>query len=124
MCRFIHHARQSGLSMSMIGTLFHLNHKESMGVTDLGEHLGVTSAAASQMLDRLVQLGLIQRSEDPDDRRVKILVLTEKGFQALEEGMRAQQDWIKELSDTLSAEEKDKISSAMSLMIEKVNQIS
>ena len=124
MCRFIHHARKSGLSMSMIGTLFHLHHKESMGVTDLGEHLGVTSAAASQMLDRLVQLGLIQRSEDPDDRRVKILVLTEKGFQALEEGMRAQQDWIKELSDTLSAEEKDKITSAMNLMIEKVNQIS
>ena len=64
MCRFINPARKSGLSMSTIGTLFHLHHKESMGVTDLGEHLGVTSAAASQMLDRLVQLGLIQRSED------------------------------------------------------------
>ena len=64
MRKFIHYARKSGLSMSMIGTLFHLHNGESAGVTDLGEHLGVTSAASSQMLERLVQQGLILRTED------------------------------------------------------------
>ncbi len=54
MHRFIQYTRKSGLSMSMIGAIFHLHHKNSVGVTDLGEHLGVTSAAASQMLERLV----------------------------------------------------------------------
>ena len=80
MRRFIHYARKSGLSMSMIGTLFHLHRAESIGVTDLGEHLGVTSAAASQMLEKLVQQDLIQRSEDPDDRRVKKTCPDRKGL--------------------------------------------
>ena len=123
MLKFIHYARKSGLSMSMIGTLFHLHNRESAGVTDLGEHLGVTSAASSQMLERLVQQGLILRTEDPDDRRVKQIVLTKKGCQVLEEGTRARQGWLDDLSDKLSVEEKKQISIALEIMISKANQL-
>ena len=123
MRRFIRYARKSGLSMSMIGTLFHLNKREKAGVTDLGEHLGVTSAAASQMLERLVQQGLIQRSEDPFDRRVKQIVLTDKGCQMLEEGLQARQGWLTDLAESLSEAEKEQVISALSLMINKANQI-
>jgi DNA-binding MarR family transcriptional regulator len=123
MRQFIHHARESGLSMSMIGTLFHLHRNQGVGVTDLGDHLGVTSAAASQMLERLVQQGLIRRTEDPDDRRVKQIELTQEGLHILKEGIRAQQRWLKDLADRLSDGEKDQISSAMKLMIEKVKQM-
>jgi DNA-binding MarR family transcriptional regulator len=123
MRRFIHHAREQGLSMSMIGALFHLNRKGSAGVTDLGDHLGVTSAASSQMLERLVQQELILRTEDPADRRVKQIVLTEKGCHVLEEGTRARQGWLTELSDSLSGEEKKQITAALNLMISKANQL-
>ena len=123
MRRFIHNARKSGLSMSMIGTLFHLNIHKKTGVTDLGEHLGVTSAAASQMLERLVQQGLIQRSEDPDDRRVKKIVLTEKGCQLLEEGLQARLGWLTDLAENLSKAEKEQVTSALSLLINKAHQI-
>jgi len=80
MRNFIDYARRSGLSMSHIGALFHLHHEGTCGVTELGNHLDVSSAAASQMLERLVQQDLIQRTEDPDDRRVKQIVLTDKGI--------------------------------------------
>jgi len=122
MRRFIHYARESGLSMSMIGALFHLDKMGSSGVTDLGEHLGVTSAAASQMLERLVQQELIQRSEDPTDRRVKQIALTDKGCRVLEEGLRARQSWLDNLADNLSPEEKEQITDAMKVMIEKADQ--
>ena len=88
--------------MSQFGALFHLHRMGSSGVTDLGDHLGVTSAAASQMLDRLVQQGLILRSEDPNDRRVKQIVLTDKGHQVLQESIRARQGWLDDLAETLS----------------------
>lgn len=122
MSRFIHYARESGLSMSMIVALFHLNKMGSSGVTDLGDHLGVTSAAASQMLERLVQQELIQRSEDPTDRRVKQIVLTDKGCQVLEEGLRARQSWLDDLAVNLSPGEKEQITAAMKIMIEKADQ--
>lgn len=123
MRRFIHYARDSGLSMSMIGALFHLHRKGSSGVTDLGERLGVTSAAASQMLERLVQQELILRSEDPNDRRVKQIVITDKGCQILEEGLCARQDWLKDLAEFLSIEEKEQITAAFNIMINKANQL-
>lgn len=123
MRRFIHYAKESGLSMSMIGTLFHLRKKGCAGVTDLGDHLGVTSAASSQMLERLVQQGLILRTEDPNDRRVKQIVLTEKGHQVLDEGIRARQGWMDDLVEILSQEEKDLIKGALDLMINKANQL-
>ncbi len=66
---FLQFAKEHGVSMPQIGALFHIRSKGSCGVTDVGDDLGVTSAAASQMLERLVQNGLVQRREDPDDRR-------------------------------------------------------
>jgi DNA-binding MarR family transcriptional regulator len=121
--RFIHFARENGLSMSMIGTLVHLSKKGCAGVTDLGDHLGVTSAASSQMLERLVQQELILRTEDPTDRRVKQIVLTEKGHHVLDEGVRARQGWLDDLVEILTQEEKELIKGALDLMIEKANQL-
>ena len=122
MRRFMHFTRNSGLSMSMIGALFHLNLREKAGVKEMGDHLGVTSAAASQMLERLVQQDLIQRNEDPDDRRVKQIIITKKGCKMLEEGLQARRGWLNELVDSLSETEQEQVSIALSLLINKANQ--
>ncbi len=119
MRNFIHFARKSGLSMSQLGTLFHLQRSGSSGVTDLGDHLGVSSAASSQLLDRLVQQKLILRAEDPKDRRVKQIALTEKGSLVLEDSMHARQDWLCELGDALSDREKEQIIIALNILIQK-----
>jgi DNA-binding MarR family transcriptional regulator len=69
----------SGLSNSQVNALMRLYHSEACGVSEIGEHVGISNAAASQMVDRLVQMGLVERTEKPDDRRVKQLTLTVKG---------------------------------------------
>jgi DNA-binding MarR family transcriptional regulator len=120
---FIFYARESGLSMSQLGALFHIHHKGSGGVTDLGDHLGVTSAAASQMLERLVQQKLVLRSQDPSDRRVKHLVLTDKGFQVLQESIRARQRWLYDLAETLSDSEKKAIMAALNILIDRADHL-
>lgn len=117
------YAREKGLSRSMIGTLFHLSHRDHAGVTDLGEHLGVSSAAASQMLERLVEEGLIQRSEDPDDRRMKQIILTDKGHQVKKEAINARLGWLEELTASFSGEEKEQITSTFELIIEKTKEL-
>jgi DNA-binding MarR family transcriptional regulator len=120
---FIRFARESGLSMSQMGTLFHLHGRGSCGVTDLGDHLGVTSAAASQMLERLAQQGLILRTEDPSDRRVKQILLTDKGHQVLQESIRARQSWLYDLAEILSDAEKEASITVLSVLIEKANDL-
>lgn len=123
MRNFLRYARESGLSMSHLGTIFHLHRIGSSGVTEIGEHLGVTSAAASQMLDRLVEQGLVLRTDDPEDRRVKRIELTEKGQQVFEQGIQARESWMADLASELTEDEKLTIITALKIMISKVSQL-
>ena len=120
MHHYFRFARENGLSMSHFGAMFHILRRGTCGVTDLGEHLCVSSAASSQMLDRLVQQGLILRAEDPNDRRGKQITLTEKGHQLLNEGVHARQDWMIELADSLTPSEKEVIMKGLNLLNERV----
>lgn len=122
MRNFVLYSKASGLSMPQIAALARIE-KGASGVSDLGEELGVTSAAASQMLDRLVQQNLILRSEDPADRRAKQIVLTDKGRLALQEGFNARQGWLDDLAPTLSAREKKVVILALNILITKAKQL-
>lgn len=122
MHNFIRYSKESGLSMSQIGALFRI-HRVTGGVSDLGDNLGISKAAASQMLERLVQQELILRTEDPNDRRSKQIVLSEKGCRTLQESMDARQEWLNDLAVTLSTSEKEQIISALNILIEKTKQI-
>lgn len=108
--------------MSHFGAIFHLHRSGSCGVTEIGEHLGVSSAAASQMLERLVQQGLVLRAEDPMDRRVKRIELTDKGGRVFRESIRARQGWLEDLAGSLSDEERQVVTSALEILILKVDQ--
>src|SRR5512136_1697903 len=109
MSSFFTYARDRGLTMAQLGAMFHISQKGACGVSDIGSDLGVTNSAASQMLERLVQLRLVTRTEDPDDRRVKQIVLTDKGLQILQESGRANQEWLKDLVQTMSAAEREQV---------------
>ena len=90
----IAHWRKSGLSAPQAGTLLYLQRCGSSMVTRIGDHLGVTNAAVSQMLERLVQQGYVARLEDPEDRRARRISLTPKGEAAVRDGIEAGRAWL------------------------------
>ena len=47
--------------------------------SDLADMMRMSAPAVSQMIDRLFALELLTRSEAPDDRRRKMLAVTQKG---------------------------------------------
>ena len=121
--KFLLFSKESGLPMSNIGALFRISHGGSCGINDIGDELGVTSAAASQLVDRLVQQGLVIRKEDPRDRRLKQIDLTDKGHQTLEESIHARQAWMDDLVDTMSDAEREQVTAALNLLIQKAFQL-
>ena len=48
---------ETGLSFSQLIVLMRLYHGSKSGVSEIGEQLGITNAAASQSIDRLVKSG-------------------------------------------------------------------
>jgi len=108
----------TGLSFSQINVLMGLFHHGSAGVSEIGEKMGVTNAAASQSIDKLVQMGLIERTEDPDDRRAKRLELTPKGRDLIEKGVEARMKWIEGITDALTPQQQSMVISALTLLNE------
>lgn len=106
----------TGLSFSHINILMRLFHGGKCGVSEIGGQLGITNAAASQTVDRLVQMGMIRRSEDPQDRRAKLLELTVEGRILIEKGVDLRSKWIETLTDDLNAEEQELITTALILL--------
>jgi DNA-binding MarR family transcriptional regulator len=123
MGNFFTYARNNGLTMAQFGTMLHIYHKGACGVSDIGNDLGVTNSAASQMLERMVQLRLISRSEDPSDRRGKHIVLTDKGRQIIEESSLAFQTWMDDLAGTMILEEQEQVRKSLAILIEKAHQL-
>jgi DNA-binding MarR family transcriptional regulator len=123
MHHFMALAKENGMSMSQIMTLFRIQHKGARGVSDIGDELGITSAASSQMLERLVQQGLITRSEDPQDRRMKQIVLTDKGNEKICASIKARQEWMENLIATLSPAEQEQVLQTFQILVERAHQL-
>jgi DNA-binding MarR family transcriptional regulator len=71
-------ARRAGLSTTELHSLRHLM-GSTMGPVELAKALGVTPAASSGVVDRLVARGHAERRAHPDDGRRTQVVITESG---------------------------------------------
>lgn len=75
-------ARRAGLTHTELAVLEHLM-EDPAGPSELAQRLGVTTAAASGIVDRLVARGHAQRQPHPTDRRRTAVVATPSGREEL-----------------------------------------
>jgi len=99
--------------------LMHLHRHEQCGISDLSEQMDVTTAAASQLVDKLVQAGLLARAEDPNDRRAKQVSLTAAGETLIKKAIAERSRWVDELAKILNDEERMKVAEALNILTEK-----
>ena len=110
------YAKSTGLSMHQVSLLMQLNYRGACGMSEISGRFDVTPAAASQLVDKLVQSGYIQREEDPNDRRAKLLNLTDKGREVIRQGIDERYRWVDELTEKLTEDERARISEALDIM--------
>jgi len=116
MSGWMQYVKASGLSMPQFSILMRLHYRGGCGISNIGEHMDISAAAASQLVEKLVQAGLLERSEDPHDRRAKQVALSSKGEELIEQGIQERYRWVDGLAETLNPEEKSKITEALDIM--------
>jgi len=116
-------AKSTGLSMPQFSILMQLHYKGACGMSAISERFDVSPAAASQLVDKLVQAGYIERTEDPSDRRAKLLKLSTNGAKLVDNGIQQRYRWMDELTSKLSAAEQTKVSEALTLLTEAARQM-
>jgi len=120
---FNRYTRTVGLSLVQMTVLMHLYYQGPNEVTNICEMMQISPAGASQMIERLVQQGVVQRAEIPDDRRVRLVSLTEHGRALVMESIQARQAWIDELTASLSDEERTDIAQSLQILSEHASKL-
>ncbi len=106
------------LSMPQFSILMRLYYHGQCGIADMSERMEITAAGASQLVERLVQSGLVRRAEDPRDRRARQLTLTENGREVIEKGIDERYKWVKRLVSTLSEEQRAEVLRVLPMLVE------
>jgi MarR family transcriptional regulator, 2-MHQ and catechol-resistance regulon repressor len=70
---------ETGISDTDFRVLEALLHKGPLPVNTIGPKVHLTPGSISVAVDRLLEKGLVNRAESPDDRRVRVVALTKSG---------------------------------------------
>jgi DNA-binding MarR family transcriptional regulator len=85
---------------------------------DVASHLNITSPGATMIIDKLVELGEIDRHDDKDDRRVVRLKITSKGINTLESGLKVIKEKIRNRMKVLTIAENKSLGNILNKIID------
>jgi len=95
---------QTGMDVIM----FLASHPEFNTARDICNHQGLKSGLTSVVLEQLLHKGLLVRTDDPWDGRVKRLSLTEEAQPIVDEGTVLQKSFMDQLGDGIDSTEFDR----------------
>ncbi len=84
-----------------------------MDMTSLSEKIGVDNSTATRLIDRMVRLDLVRKRKSHSDRRITIILLTEKGELASEEIENKLDKIGEEIFSQIPMEQQDDIKEAL-----------
>ena len=111
---------RKGISMAQINVLYQLYYRGPCEVLGFTQTLALSAAGASQLIERMVRQGWVERLDDPADRRVRHVHLTETGRQLVGESIAARNEWIIHFGARLTREEKQQVVSVFQLLARKI----
>jgi DNA-binding MarR family transcriptional regulator len=82
----------ANLGSLQAGVLFQLNNPEGAGFGEVTRALKTTAPRLSELINRMVDAGLVIRTVNPEDRRAQRLMLTAKGRDARASAMETSVD--------------------------------
>jgi DNA-binding MarR family transcriptional regulator len=103
----------AGLSLARAKVLMRLDSHGPMNQATLAGLLGFAPRSVTETVDGLERDGLVTRTEDPHDRRARIVALTASGRKALEAAMTVRSKAMDEIFGVLSPAERAQLVSLL-----------
>ena len=113
---------QAGLTFTQVKCLHRLSDSEDpLPLNALSETLGLSGPAISRAIDGLVQRGEVKRTEDPRDRRSKLLTLSARGRRTIDHFVAIRLAGIKRFVEALTDEERAALAVGVSPVARRLN---
>jgi DNA-binding MarR family transcriptional regulator len=112
---------ESGLTFTQMKVLMTLagTREHAPGLKPLAADLGLSLPSASRAVDGLVKRALVARTEDPADRRQRLLALTDEGQALADRIVAARLEGLGQFAASLDAEERSRLQGALDLLLER-----
>ena len=107
--KFAERLERLELSPPHAGILGMLRRSAGLSQQELAGNLGMHPSRMVAVVDELEQKGLVERRENPDDRRVYALFLTSAGEKALRDIGRVNAEHLEALCAALGASEREQL---------------
>jgi DNA-binding MarR family transcriptional regulator len=105
------------LTLSQLRMLFVLDKaRTDLAVNELADQVSLSMAAAGRAVDGLFRTGLLSRREDPLDRRIKRIGLTDAGKRAIEQIGAARRHSVERFVDALNETERAALTAAVATL--------
>ncbi len=101
------------VSVPQLRVLVILSVHDRLNLSGVADRLGVNASNASRTCDQLVKRGLVDRQEDPHDRRNLSLALARPGRRLLEDVMRRREVILTELVAAMPAQDQRDLMTAL-----------
>jgi len=108
--------RAPGLSIPQFRTLMYIHRHRDSSLTGVSEHLGLTPAATSTLVDGLARRALLVRGPSREDRRKIALALTPDGRKAMEASLQETHKRLASVLGALAPSELSTVGQAMSFL--------
>jgi DNA-binding MarR family transcriptional regulator len=106
----------SDLSRTAASVLARLRHDGPQRVTTLATHEHISQPSMSDVVRRLCDRGLVERHDDPADKRACRISITPAGEQVLRERAEARSRWLTSRLAHLAAEDRATLLAALKLL--------
>lgn len=104
--------------------IFHLNHKKEASVSEIARDLSISKSNMTPIIDKLIKENLVERFNDPNDRRVIRIRVTQKAHDFCAEQKEKTKKHLKEKISSLSSYDLDrieKISKELNFLLSKID---
>jgi DNA-binding MarR family transcriptional regulator len=105
--------RVDGMSVAQFRLLLFVRRNPGTSLSPVAEHLATSLPAASQLVERLVQAGLLTRGPHPESRRRIEVHLTPAGSAALAQCDARTRAWLCDRLSALGEDDLDRIESSL-----------
>lgn len=94
---------------------------ENLTIGKLSQKIGLAFSTTTDLVDRMETNGLVQRIRDLNDRRIVRIYALEKGEAIIEEVITKRQQYLANILEGLSEEEKKMINKSLNLLYKQIN---
>ena len=114
--RQLHRQDSPGLSVALYSALATVVLREELSIGDLAEAEHLPASAATRIVDRLQEAGLVERRPNPRDRRGINVASSPEGRRLLDERRRTANVWLAQRLGRLTAQQRATVGGALDVI--------